>query len=823
MDRHFSVMHDSARCLDIRLGLHAMLFHLILISLVSLPVLAAEKLPPLTNVEKVKADGYLLSPEALSVEQEHPETNVEKAKSSGYRIQPDKMEGPVIAEPGKDVLSNPVQIENAKPGDLGWQIDGTISNNGEIEGYASRTSVLAGAGINLYISTLDPSFELTVYRIGWYNGAGGRKMTNTLVLPGVDQRAQVMRDPATGMTEANWKKSYRLKVPKEWTSGVYVAKLVSDGTNTGDRYMSYINFVVRDRNSKADFLFQTSDTTYQAYNNWGGKSLYSFNSTDGQPAYKVSFNRPYKSVWGGAGAGQFFAWEVNMLRFLEREGYDVTYVTNIDIHRNRKLILDHKAFFSVGHDEYWTWKMRKNIENARKKGISLAFLGANNGYWQMRLERSPLTGKPFRTMVSYKEAAGEKDPLALDGIPKNDYLITTRWRDKLLNHKPRPEEALIGVMYHGDPVDGDVVISDADHWVYTGTGARNGDLLRGLLGYETDGSFGYAPPGTEVIAHSPDPWGYSNMTVYRWEPSGATVFAAGTIQWSWGLDSSDIYPSRESAVAQQMMRNILARFVGEEPGGSAPDSDNDGISDTDEISIYGTDPHQADSDDDGINDGEELAFWGARWSEDQDRDGIVNLLDSDSDNDSFPDGMEIAQGTDPADENSVPAMMIYEDAENGDTAGWDIYDPGSGSSPSISNVYDQERNSRVIALTGTGTETGYNLLAEGGSWWNNTHHGVIEWSMKYAEEFVVYIAVQTREGFRYIYYTSDDDDFMGSDEYVHHNLGGSANDGLWHTFSRNLSADLTAVQPANELQSVLGFFIRGSGRVDDIITRTIIP
>ncbi|HEC06053.1 MAG TPA: hypothetical protein ENJ12_04345, partial [Thiolapillus brandeum] len=100
MDRHFSVMHDSARCLDIRLGLHAMLFHLLLISLVSLPVLAAEQLPPLTNVEKVKADGYLLSPEALSVEQEHPETNVEKAKSSGYRIQPDKMEGPVIAEPG---------------------------------------------------------------------------------------------------------------------------------------------------------------------------------------------------------------------------------------------------------------------------------------------------------------------------------------------------------------------------------------------------------------------------------------------------------------------------------------------------------------------------------------------------------------------------------------------------------------------------------------------------------------------------------------------------------------------------------------------------
>ncbi len=796
-----------------------MLCGLILAAVLS-PVMAArEELPPQTGVEEVKQGGYHTSPEALSEEEEIPQTNVEKVKSMGFLVRP---LGPTYSPPSpltEPALSNPIRIENAKPGDMGWQIDGAVSGDGEIEGYASRTSVLLGQAIDFYVSTQDPSFELTVYRIGWYNGAGGRKMTDTITLPGRDQRMRRFEDPESGLIEADWQRSYRLRIPRDWTSGVYVVKLVSDGTNTGDRYMSYIIFVVRDRNSEADYLFQTSVTTYQAYNNWGGKSLYSFNSTDGQPAYKVSFNRPYTDVWGGAGAGQFFAWEVNMLRFLEREGYDVTYATNIDTHRDRRMLLRHKAFLSVGHDEYWSWRMRSNVERACNQGVNLAFFGANNCYWQIRFERSQLTRKPFRTMVSYKEAAGEQDPLALDGKRYNDRLITTRWRDKLLNHRPRPEEALIGVMYHGDPVDGDVVISNAEHWVYTGTGAQNGDRLRGLLGYETDASFGYAPSGTEIIAHSPDPWGYADMTVYEWEPSGAIVFAAGTIQWSWGLDSSDIYPSRESPVAQQMTRNILARFVGEEPGGPAPDSDQDGISDLDEVEIYGTDPQRADSDDDGINDGEELEFWGSRWSEDHDLDGTVNLLDPDSDSDGFPDGLEIEQGVDPADENAFPSVRVYEDAEDGTTIGWDVYDPGSGDTPTITNLYDSDRRSLVIELTGTGTETGFNLLAEDGSWWYNDRHPVIEWSMKYAEPFVVYIAVQTRDGFRYIYYTNDDDDFMGVDEYVHHNLGSDANDGAWHTFTRDLSADLKAVQPDNELESILGFYIRGSGRVDDILTR----
>ena len=201
---------------------------------------------------------------------------------------------------------------------------------------------------------------------------------------------------------------------------------------------------------------QNSVSTWQAYNNWGGKSLYPHNST-GPQAKKVSFDRPY-SIEDGAG-DYLFRWEYNMVRFLEREGYDVTYVTSIDTHANPATLLRAKAFLSVGHDEYWTWEMRANVEAARDRGIDLAFFSANVCYWQARLEDGN------RTLVSYKESALSADPLANDGNPLNDARITTKWRNVPVL---RPEESLVGVMYVESPVDGDITIDNASHWVFAG-------------------------------------------------------------------------------------------------------------------------------------------------------------------------------------------------------------------------------------------------------------------------------------------------------------------------------------------------------------------
>lgn len=338
----------------------------------------------------------------------------------------------------------------------------------------------------------------------------------------------------------------------DWPSGVYLAKLEARPSG----YQRYAIFIVRDDARAATYLMQASVTTYQAYNEWGGKSLYGFNSTAEVPAVKVSFNRPYTDCYG---AGQFLLWEINMVRFLEREGYDVKYATSVDMDIDAGLLASVRGFLSVGHDEYWSWKMRANVEAARERGIGLGFFSSNTCYWQIRFEPSPVTGQPRRTMVCYKYTALEADPYALDKNRNNDRLTTTQWRNWPVS---RPEDALIGVMYHGDPVAGDIVVSDAGHWVYEGTGLRNGDTLRNLLGYETDASFGNAPAGTQVIAHSPDPFGYADMSVYTW-PSGAVVFAAGSMQYTWGLDDFGWHnvDAATRKATEIMTRNILARLA----------------------------------------------------------------------------------------------------------------------------------------------------------------------------------------------------------------------------------------------------------------------
>jgi hypothetical protein len=254
------------------------------------------------------------------------------------------------------------------------------------------------------------------------------------------------------------------------------------------------------------------------------------------------------------------------VRFLEANGYDVSYSTDVDTDRRGAEILEHKAFLSVGHDEYWSWAMRQHVEQARDRGVHLAFLGADVCYWQIRFEPNA-QGTQDRTIVGYKEAAGDLDPLAIDRQPQNNQLITGRWRDR---PTARPEERLVGVMYAADPVDSDIIVGNADHWVFASTGLRNGDALRGLLGYEVDAIYGGGPATLERLAHSPfvDPGKagairYADMTIYA-APGGALVFAAGSIQWSWGLDDYNApgwHTPRASAAAQQITRNVLDRML----------------------------------------------------------------------------------------------------------------------------------------------------------------------------------------------------------------------------------------------------------------------
>jgi hypothetical protein len=425
----------------------------------------------------------------------------------------------------------------------------------EIQGYASLSSVNQGGSINFYVRTINTnSYTLSVFRMGWYNGLGGRLMLGPITLPGVVQPMPpppVYQPAGSGLVECNWSVSYSLTIPTDWVSGIYLVKL----SLSSPAAESYIVFVVRDDTRNSPILVQSSVATYQAYNEWGGSSLYT-TAAGVKTGYKVSFNRPY---WRNYGAGDFISlngppgYEMQLVRWLESQGYDATYVTDVDTHENPNLLLSHKVFLVVAHDEYWSWNMRDSVTRGRDAGVHLGFLGANICYWQIRFEASS-TGVTDQTIIGYKELAS-MDPVS------DPRFVTTMWRN--LN----PEGNLIGVQYNdfSAPTVSDMVVTNASHWLFNGAGVSNGSILPNVVGYETDSL--YPPAGATGLAHSPfprtNPQVYGDMSIYT-APSGANVFATGTIEWSLGLDS---FPPSQGAVpaVQQVTTNFLSRALQSTP------------------------------------------------------------------------------------------------------------------------------------------------------------------------------------------------------------------------------------------------------------------
>src|SRR2546430_685371 len=463
---------------------------------------------------------------------------------------------------------SPVVLENQQPGSGNWQmwlhgIPPADDVNKQIKGYASATSVSKGESITFYV-TVNPAQQYTmdVYRMGWYQGLGGRLMQSIGPLQGVAQPACPV-DSATGLIECDWTASYTLTVPTSWTSGVFMVQLTNAQAS-----QNYITFVVRDDARVADIMFQQAVATYQAYNNYPddsatGKSLYDFNSrgantVSGTPrAVKVSWNRPY----AGRGSGQFTGWEIYFIRWLELSGYDAKYSTDVDTHENCARLLNSKAFLSIDLDEAWSKAMYDGVQQARDAGVHLGFFGASAVFWQVRFEPSPLTGAADRVLVGYKDRTID---------PVQGPTTTVLWRDPFLN---RPEQQLIGVQFSGaiaydPPNQPPHVVANSSSWVYAGTGLADGTSIPRILGYQMDASMSGFPLPTsvagtyQVLSQSPftDSGGATvtaNSSIYQ-APSGAWVFGAGTTSWAWGLvDDGDGFVDPR---IQQTTANLLQRF-----------------------------------------------------------------------------------------------------------------------------------------------------------------------------------------------------------------------------------------------------------------------
>lgn len=404
--------------------------------------------------------------------------------------------------------------ENSKAGTTDWLLKGVGDH--VVEGFVDKVSAAAGDKVTLYANTQSRRLDVSLYRLGWYQGKGARLVESLGSVEGVRQRPAGI-SAGTNMVECRWSPTLSFRVQDDWPTGYYLAKL----TTTGG-YAQWAPFVVRDDASRAAVLVQSSVTTWQAYNLYGGYSLYS--SPSGSYADRsriVSFDRPYASG-DEDGTADLFGNEYSLVALVERLGVDVAYWTDVDLHARSSQLANHRCLVSLGHDEYWSAAMRDSCQSALAKGLNIAFLGANACYRHIRLDPSPLG--PYRHVVCYKVAS--EDPL----YGKDDAAVTANWPDGPV---PRPESQLIGVEYQAFGGSGDLVIVSPGSWVFSGTGLKQGSRIANSLGSEFDRYVPGppSPPNVEILAHSPTSSvigpSFSDMAYYTVKGGGG-VFASGT-------------------------------------------------------------------------------------------------------------------------------------------------------------------------------------------------------------------------------------------------------------------------------------------------------
>jgi Bacterial Ig domain len=460
-----------------------------------------------------------------------------------------------LASPSQaQAQSNEIVEENMLPGSpkSEWDVQGAGDPN--IQGFATDISVDQGQTVDFKVKTSANDYRLDIYRMGYYGGDGARKVDTVHPSAQLPQnQPDCQNEATTGLVDCgNWGVSASWDMPANAVSGIYFAKLVrEDVQNSGG---SHILFIVRDDDGNSDMLFQTSDTTWQAYNTYGGNSLYqgSTNNPAGR-ASKISYNRPFNTRAANNGEGEDWLFNSGypMVRWLERNGYDVSYFTDVDSDRRGDEILEHEAFLSVGHDEYWSKDQRDNVEDARNAGVDLAFLSGNEVYWKTRWENSvDGSNTPYRTLVTYKE--GDRGELTCGGkCDPNNNIWTGLWRTGGAPYDAgQPENALTGqISWVGTTSNIEVPAADGKLRFWRNTSiedlqaGQEKSLPPGTLGYEWDYEQqeyeAFYPDGRITMSETTRDGKTHKLSLHRDDNGSgqdALVFGAGTVQWSWGLD-----------------------------------------------------------------------------------------------------------------------------------------------------------------------------------------------------------------------------------------------------------------------------------------------
>ncbi|MGB0580286.1 MAG: N,N-dimethylformamidase beta subunit family domain-containing protein [Limisphaerales bacterium] len=441
-----------------------------------------------------------------------------------------------------------------------------------IEGYTDQLSFVPGNEVGFHVSTTAAKYSVEIVRLGAKEETVHRQS-------GIKGAAHPIPEKASSHG-CGWPVSYRWKIPADLQSGYYHVKL-----NVTDRGGKFVHrntrtaagscfFVVRSahpgKNTK--ILLQLSANTYNAYNNWGGLSLYGYHGRANVQGHRVSFDRPSRSQFGN--------WELHFVRWAEKNGYRIDYAVNSDLEFHPEILQHYRLVLSLGHDEYWSAPMRDNLEAFIRKGGNVAFFSGNSVCWQVRSEDKG------RSLVCWKQNF-QMDPI----YATDDHsTLSTLWSHHLVK---RPENELTGVGFlqggyhrsHGQFMKGSgaFTVHRPDHWIYQGTGMKRGDEFGGkdtIAGYECDGCeiewrdglpYPTAKDGTPknftILGTAPARWAPGDSYWYeRWGKkgrtgnavlgiyqNGGTVVTAGTTDWSHGLRGGD-------KTVDRITRNILDRL-----------------------------------------------------------------------------------------------------------------------------------------------------------------------------------------------------------------------------------------------------------------------
>jgi hypothetical protein len=477
------------------------------------------------------------------------------------------------------VTSSEVIAENRRPGSSAWRI--TDPGLGFIEGFANYNYAQEGDTVGLYASSDQPSFTAAAYRMGWYGGAGARKVWQSPQFRGTDQPTCPVDHSINMVSCDNWSRSATVKLTSAFVPGDYLIKLTAS-----DNAQSYILLTIWQPDSHATYMLMNRSMVEQGWNTFEGDDYYQgvgpciLDKNTYPPCSRarvVSFDRPY----AGDGSSDFLGSEYPMVELMEKEGLDVTYCTDICISEHPEFLLKHKALVDTDHDETWTNSERIGVLNAAAAGVNMAFFGAATLVRHARLEPSPLG--PDRQEVDYRDSA--EDPLRTSTDPMD--VTGNSWAAAPTNWNA---EVFLGQIYSGYVLPGvpnaPMTVFDANSWLFLGTGLSKGSQIPSAIGSDIEhlNPSGPMPRNLQVLAHSPIPlakvytnqgkWGgytYSDVTYYT-ASSGAGVFDSGDNFWVQMLSSCAPQVSMCPAPMIAEVTNNVLRLFGTGPAGDTQPS-----------------------------------------------------------------------------------------------------------------------------------------------------------------------------------------------------------------------------------------------------------